>query len=112
MPVQENIQSENDILSESSMTQYLVFGQERHNQSTQMQVKSHFLQELFMIVILSGCAMKRPSTSKQAQQKSDIEGFHFKNLNNRDIKEQYPKISNITAPLKNLNDNAKKKNRD
>jgi hypothetical protein len=30
-----------------------------------------------MIVKLSGDAMKRLSVSKQAQQKSDIEGFHF-----------------------------------
>jgi hypothetical protein len=49
--------------------------------------------------------MKRLSLSKQAQQKSDIEGFHFMNLNNVEVKEQYLKISNITAALENLNDN-------
>jgi hypothetical protein len=56
-------------------------------------------------VKLSGDVMKRLSVSKQTQQKSDIEGFHFKKLNNVEVKEQYLKISNITATLENLNDN-------
>jgi len=49
---------------------------------------------------------ERLSVSKRAAQKSDMERFNLKNLNNVYVKEQYQvKISNRFVPSKNVEEN-------
>jgi len=55
--------------------------------------------------LVAAKVMERLAVSKQASQKSDVEGFNLRKLNELEIRKQYHfKISNGFAALENLSD--------